>query len=427
MRILFLSHYYPPEVNAPASRTSEHCREWVRAGHDVTVITCAPNHPAGKVYDGYRNRLFRKEVVDGVTVIRVWTFLAANEGFGRRTLNYVSYMLGAALALPRVKRPDVVISTSPQFFCGLTGLMAKWFRRVPWVLEIRDIWPESIVSVGAMKKGRVIRTLEWLETRAYRNANAIVSVTESFVPHITDRLKGPKPLHVIKNGVDLSLFNRSISAEDAKRQLGLDGKYVAAYVGTHGLAHGLDTVLDAAERLTHDPRIVFLLVGDGAERVRLLERAKQMQLPNIRILGQRPKSDMPMVWAATDASIIHLKRSATFKKVLPSKMFEAMAMQCPIVLGVEGEARALLDDANAGIGITPENADELANAVAALADDPHLCETLAASGSSYVRTHFDRSRLARAYLDVLSAVSRRNVEPTHVGSRGLDRGSESAR
>ncbi|MEO0730348.1 MAG: glycosyltransferase family 4 protein, partial [Pseudomonadota bacterium] len=257
--------------------------------------------------------------------------------------------------------------------------------------------------------------------------NAIVSVTESFVPHITDRLKGPKPLHVIKNGVDLSLFNRSISAEDAKRQLGLDGKYVAAYVGTHGLAHGLDTVLDAAERLTHDPRIVFLLVGDGAERVRLLERAKQMQLANIRILGQRPKSDMPMVWAATDASIIHLKRSDTFKKVLPSKMFEAMAMQCPIVLGVEGEARALLDDANAGIGITPENADELANAVAALADDPHLCETLAASGSSYVRTHFDRSRLARAYLDVLSAVSRRNAEPTHVGSRGLDRGSESAR
>jgi len=406
MHILFLSHYYPPEVNAPASRTSEHCREWVRAGHEVTVITCAPNHPSGKIYPGYRNKLLHREKIDGVQVVRVWTFLAANEGFTRRTLNYLSYMFGAALALPRIRRPDIIVSTSPQFFCGLTGLLAKWMRRAPWVLEVRDLWPESIVTVGAMRKGRLIRFLEWLETRAYRNADRIVSVTDSFVPHISERLKVPKPIDVIKNGVDLTMFRREGDRSDAKRQLGLDGKFVAAYVGTHGMAHGLDTLLDAAQLLKSEPRVVTLLVGDGAERERLVVRAAEMGLENVRILGQRPKSDMPMVWAATDVSVIHLKRSETFKKVLPSKMFEAMAMECPIVLGVEGEAKALLEAAGAGIAITPESAEELATAVASLADAPELAASYGRAGGAHVREHFDRSRLAQRYLDVLAEVCR---------------------
>lgn len=340
MRILFLSHYYPPEVNAPASRTSEHCRAWARAGHEVMVMTCAPNHPAGKLYPGYRNRLFQREMVDGVEIVRVWTFLAANQGFLLRILNYVSYAVAVTLALPRVKRPDVIVSTSPQFFCGLAGLVARWLRRAPWVLEIRDIWPESIVTVGALKKGLGTRALEALERLAYRQADAIVAVTDSFVPHIAERCGDAGKIAVIKNGVDLSLFKKSGAAGEAKASLGLDRqKFVAAYVGTHGMAHGLDTVLDAARLTAQDARISFLLVGDGAERARLEQRAREMGLTNIRILGQRPKSDMPTVWGATDASMILLRRNDLFKKVLPSKMFEAMAMECPIVLGVEGEAK----------------------------------------------------------------------------------------
>jgi glycosyltransferase involved in cell wall biosynthesis len=401
MRIVFFSHYYPPEVNAPASRTSEHCREWVRSGHQVTVVTCAPNHPAGRLYPGYRNRLFSRETVDGVEVVRVWTLLAANQGFLFRTLNYLSYALTALIAMPRLRRPDVVISTSPQFFCGLTGLPAKWFWRAPWVLEIRDIWPESIVTVGAMRKGFLIRTLEWLEAFAYRNADRIVSVTDSFVPHIASRLNGAPAIDVIKNGVDLSQFTSGGSREAAKESLNLEGRFVAAYVGTHGMAHGLDTVLDAALLLADDPRIVILMVGDGAERERLELRAAELGLSNVRILGQRPKSDMPAVWAATDVSIIHLKRSDTFKKVLPSKMFEAMAMQCPIVLGVEGEAKALLEEARAGIAVTPEDAGELATSIQQLADDPALVTKFARQGSAYVRLHYDRARLAMRYAAVL--------------------------
>lgn len=405
MRILFFSHYYPPEVNAPASRTSEHCREWVRHGHQVEVVTCAPNHPAGKLYPGYRNRLFQRATQDGVEVARVWTYLAANEGFLRRTLNYASYLVSASIALPRLRRPDVIVSTSPQFFCGLTGLVARTLLRRPWVLEIRDIWPESIVTVGAMRKGLVVRFLEWLERLAYRRADHIVAVTDSFVPHISERCGTPDKIDVVKNGVDLTLFHREGSPEAAKRALGLEGKFVAAYVGTHGMAHALDTMLDAAVLTASDPRIVWVLVGDGAERARLTARAESMGLANVRIMGQRPKSDMPMVWAATDVSLIHLRRNDLFKKVLPSKMFEAMGMACPIVLGVEGEAKAMLDESGAGIAVTPEDAGAMAAAVVRLAQDPVLAARLAESGHDFVRRDFDRARLATRYLDILAAVA----------------------
>lgn len=411
MRIIFFSHYYPPEVNAPASRTSEHCRIWAKAGHDVTVITCAPNHPAGTIYPGYSNRLFQTETIDGVKIVRVWSYLAANEGFARRSANYISYMLSAALAMLRLPRPDVYVSTSPQFFCGLTGLIAKSLRRKPWVLEIRDLWPESIVTVGAMKKGAVTRMLEWIERLAYRRADHIVAVTDSFVPHIAERCQGAGKISVIKNGVDLTLFKHDPTATLIKDKLGLQGRFVAAYVGTHGMAHGLDTILDAAELLRDDARIGFLLVGDGAERARLAERAAAMSLPNLRIAGQLPKSDMPAIWSATDASLIVLKKSDTFTKVLPSKMFEAMAMQCPIVLGVEGEAKALLEEAGAGIAIKPENARELADAVLKLANDANLCSSIGKLASAFVRENFDRARLADRYLGILHVTAGTTAAP----------------
>jgi glycosyltransferase involved in cell wall biosynthesis len=414
MRILFFSHYYPPEVNAPASRTAEHCRAWAAAGHDVTVVTCAPNHPSGKVYPGYRNRLWQIEMIDGVRVIRVWTFLAANQGFLLRTLNYLSYLISVTLGMAWLPSGEVAVSTSPQFFCGLAGLAARRLKKVPWVLEIRDLWPESIVTVGAMRKGLAVRLLERLEALAYRRADRIVSVTDSFVPHIVERGGDRAKIVVIKNGVDFELFTRRAAIADIKPQLGLEGRFVAAYVGTHGMAHGLGVILEAAERLRHDPRIAFLLVGDGAERAGLEQLRKERRLDNVIILGQRPKNEMPNIWAATDASLILLRRSDLFKKVIPSKMFEAMAMQCPIILGVEGEARALLDEAGAGIAITPESGEELAAAVARLAGDPVLAARFGSEGRAHVREHYDRARLGRRYLDFLGEAA----------AAGLNRGAQ---
>ena len=409
MRILFFSHYYEPEVNAPASRTAEHCRAWVAAGHEVTVVTSAPNHPQGRVYPGYRNRWFQTETIGGVRVVRIWTLLAANEGFARRILGYVSYLVSAVLALPRLPKADVVVSTSPQFFCGLVGLFAGPFKRAPWALEIRDLWPESIVAVGAMRKGPAIRFLEGLEGFAYRRADAVVSLTRSFVPHIAERRGTTKGVVVFSNAADLGAFVKSDDGDAVRRALGLEGKFIGAYVGTHGMAHGLTTILDAAQILKDDPRFAFLMVGDGAERARLEAMRAQRGLDTVLILGPRPKSDMPGVWSATDASLILLKRSDAFKKVLPSKMMEAMAMRCPIILGVEGEAREMLEEANAGVAIPPEDAGALAAAMCALADDPQRAAAYGDAGRAYADAHFDRAEVAARYLRFLEDVAARRT------------------
>jgi glycosyltransferase involved in cell wall biosynthesis len=392
-------------VNAPASRLSEHARVWREAGHEVTVVTCAPNHPAGQLYPGYRNRLWQEETIDGIRVIRLWTFLAANEGFLPRIANYLSFLFSVLFWMWRLPKADMVMSTSPQFFCGLAGWLLKRRNR-PWVLEIRDLWPESIVTVGAMKRGAAIRLIEKVEAFAYRHADLVVSVTDGFVPHIGER-RPRGPIAVIKNGVDLSRFASDPAAADAFRaEHGLTGKFVASYVGTHGMAHGLQALVAAAERLRHRDDIAFLMVGGGAERDAIKAMRDARRLGNIVMLDQLPKAAMPAVWGASDAALVLLKRVDTFKTVIPSKMFEAMALGVPMILGVEGEARALMEQGGAGIAITPEDDAELAAAIVRLAEDRGLGGRIGVSARAFVRAQFDREKLARAYLAEFEALRR---------------------
>lgn len=407
MRILFLSHYFPPEVNAPASRTHEHCKQWVKDGHEVTVVTCAPNHPRGIVYEGYRNRLFQREEKDGIQVVRLWTYVTANEGFLKRTLNYLSYMVAAVLVAPFLSRCDVVLSTSPQFFNGLAGYLVSCLKRVPWILEIRDLWPESIVAVGAITNRPVIRLLEGLELFAYRKADHLVVVTDAFKVHMLARGISSKKVAVIKNGVDFSLYKKPPHGSlGLSRELGLDGKFVASYFGTHGMAHHLQTVLEAAHELREWKDIVFLLVGDGAERSRLVAMRDDMALSNVVMLDQQPKEKMPELWSLSSVSLVLLKKSPLFKSVLPSKIFESMAMERPIILGVEGESAELVMSAGGGICIEPEDAKDLASQVLILYRDPTRCQTLGSSGRRYVLEHFDRQVLARRFADVMRLVCR---------------------
>ncbi|WP_342348770.1 glycosyltransferase family 4 protein [uncultured Nitrospira sp.] len=404
MRILFLSHYFPPEVNAPASRTFEHCRQWVNDGHSVTVVTCAPNHPRGIVYEGYRNKLFHREIRDGIHVIRLWTYVTANEGFLKRTLNYLSYMVAAVCVAPFLPRCDVVLSTSPQFFNGLAGYLVSGLKRAPWILEIRDLWPESIVAVGAITNRPVIQFLEWLELFAYRHAHHIVAVTDAFKAHMLVKGILPEKVTVIKNGVDFTLYKPGTARTRLADELGLEGKFVASYFGTHGMAHHLETILEAARELREWKDIVFLLVGDGAERRRLLAMRDEMQLSNVVMLDQQPKEKMPELWSLSSASLVLLKKSALFKTVIPSKIFESMAMEKPVILGVEGESAELVQSAGGGICIEPESASELASQVMNLARDPARCQSLGSSGRRYVLEHFDRRVLARRFVDVMQLV-----------------------
>ena len=422
MRILFLSHYFPPEVNAPASRTYEHCKQWVKDGHDVTVVTCAPNHPQGEVYEGYKNRLYQRDEKDGVKVIRLWTYVTANEGFVKRTLNYVSYMIAAIVAIPFLPKTDVVLSTSPQFFNGLAGYMVSRLKRAPWVLEIRDLWPESILAVGAIKNKKVIRFLEYLEMFAYRKADRIVPVTDAFKAYMLEKGVSADKIEVIKNGVDLDFYkvssvdsSGSVSFRAAQNEKNgihdigtglttldvLKDKFVASYVGTHGMAHHLETVLEAATELKEYEDIVFLLVGSGAERDKLLGLRDEMQLDNVVMLGQQPKDMMPILWQVSDVSLVLLKKSDLFKTVIPSKIFESMAMKKPILLGVEGEVKTIIESANSGICIEPENADQLVKAVLRLYEDQPFRDQLGDNGRQHVETYFDRKVLAKRYLSIL--------------------------
>jgi len=406
MKILFLTHYFPPEVNAPATRTYEHCKQWVKNGHAVTVVTCAPNHPKGQVYPGYKNRFFHKESIDGITVIRLWTFVTANEGFIKRTLNYISYMVSVVFAIPFLPKSDVVVSTSPQFFCGLAGYFVKLFKRIPWILEIRDLWPESIIAVGAVTNKRIVSILEYIEKKAYQKSNRIVVVTDAFKAFIADKGINPEKITIIKNGVDLTFYKpEEIEAKDISG-LNLDSCFVASYFGTHGMAHHLETVLEAAEILSARKDIIFLLVGDGAEKKQLLEQKEQRGLKNVIMLEQQGKDKMPNLWALSNVSLVLLKKSDLFKTVIPSKIFESMAMKKPVILGVEGEVEGMIREGKSGICIEPENAEDLANAIIKLADATELCNELGNNGNEYVTRYFDRKVLAERFEELMVNLTR---------------------
>jgi len=407
VHIVFLTHYFPPEVNAPATRTFEHARVWVKEGHTVTVLTNVPNHPGGEIYPGYRNGWLQEGVLDGIQVRRMLTWAAPNAGFMLRIANYVFYMLMAMFQTPFLRRPDVVVSTTPQFFCGLAGYFVSRLRRVPWVLEIRDLWPESIVAVGAMKKSFAIRLLEKVEAFAYRKADHIIVVTDSFVPHVLERGGSADRISVIKNGVDLDFYDPDRKAAGLAEELGLEGRFVGAYVGTHGMAHGLEVILEAAALLRSDEHLGFLLVGDGAERQRLLKRKEKEGLDNVVMLGQQPKDRMPDIWAITGASLVLLRDRPVFRTVIPSKIFESMAMRRPIILGVRGEVEQIVREAGAGLCITPENGQELAQSMRALAYNDERSAAFGRSGRDYVVKHFDRSKLAREYAELLTSVAAR--------------------
>lgn len=405
MRILFFSHYFPPEGNAPASRTYENCRHWVRAGHEVTVITCAPNCPEGLVYDGYVNKLYQRERVDGIDVRRVWTYIAANEGTVRRILNYVSYMVSAFLFSFFVKRPDVIIATSPQFFCGWAGVLAHAARRIPFILEIRDIWPESIVAVGAMQTSRLIRILERLELWMYASASHIVTVGEGYSRRLHEKGVPPARTTVIMNGLNRDLFTPRAPDDGLIERFGLQGKFVCSYSGTIGMACGLSIVLEAAQKLKESgiTDVAFLLVGDGASRKDLESQAQERRLDNVIFTGRQPKEMMPEFLAISDVCLVHLRKTELFTTVMPSKIFEMAGMAKPIINGVGGFAAEFIDSAGAGINIEPENSGQLIDALYRLREDPALRQAFGNAGRAYVIANFDREKLAEDYLATLDA------------------------
>ena len=411
MRILYLSQYFPPEMGAPAARVSELSARWVERGHDVTVLTGMPNHPTGVVPEAYRRHLMLREKWRGVSVLRTWIYATANKGVMRRGLAYGSFAASSVVlgALAReMRRADVVVATSPQFFCALSGLALARLWRVPYVLEIRDLWPQSIVEVGALPASHpIVGTLRRLERMAYAQADLLVGVTDSFAQIWRDQGVDPDKIRVVKNGVDLTAFRADIDPSAMRRELGVGAAFVVGYIGTIGMAHGLGTLLDVAEQLRGHQDIEFVVVGEGAQRAQLEADAAARGLTRVRFVGQLPRARIPEVLAATDLAVVMLKDTPLFETVLPSKLFEIMGCARPLLLAVGGEARRLAQDAGCGYIAPPEDVAAMTAAILRAKAEPEDARARGQSGRRFVEQHFDRVVLADRYLDELIQLAAR--------------------
>jgi colanic acid biosynthesis glycosyl transferase WcaI len=407
MKILYVSQYFPPEMGAPAGRASELSRLWAEDGHEVTVLTGFPNHPTGTVppeYDRKFRRLVNRENVDGVNVVRTWLLPFPNRKAWERMLNYGSFCISSATTGVFLDQPDVVIASSPQLLVGISGWWLARCKGVPFVFEVRDLWPESLAAVGVGSRTSMLhRSLKKIAGFLYRSCDRVVVVTPAFKKYLIEHWQVPEEkIAVVENGVDANLFRRLPLNTALRRALGAEEKFIVSYIGTMGNAHGLKTLVEAADLLREKaPNILFLLVGEGAEKECLISLARSRELTNVRFVDQQPRGTIPAYIAASDACLVLLKRNELFKTVLPTKMLEFMACARPVILGVDGHARKVMEQANAGIFIQPEDPAELAKTVVRLAADPALREFLGRNGRQHVLQHFSRQRTARLYLDLL--------------------------
>lgn len=394
MKILFLTDNFVPETNAPATRTYEHCKEWVKQGVDVTIITCVPNFPKGKVFDGYKNKLIQKEVIDGIKVIRVWSYISANQGTVKRILDYVSFMVSSFLVGLFIKT-DLIVATSPQFFTAISGRWLAFWKRRKWVMEVRDIWPESIKAVGAMKDGFILKFFEYLEHEMYESADKIVVVTDSFKKYIVETHGIEKSkVGVVKNGINSDQFIPKDKNQQLLKDLNLEGKFIIGYIGTHGMAHALDFILASAHQLTNE-KIHFLLVGDGANKQNLLILKERLNLQNVTMLDNVDKNRVKDYISILDIGLVNLKKSDTFKSVIPSKIFELCAMHKPILIGVEGEAKKIVEDYKVGCAFIPEDYDSFESRL----NDMYIDRS--SYGFEDLLIDFDRRKLSKKMLDFI--------------------------
>ncbi len=404
MHVLVVTDNFAPERNAPAVRTYAHSRRWAGAGVDVTVVTSAPNFPAGVVQDGYRNRLVQHEKMSGVEVVRVWTYLAPNQAVIRRSLDFLSFAVSgfiAGLAQPA----DVIMATSPQLLAGMSGALLAFVRRKPWLLEVRDLWPDSIVALDMMReRGLFVRLLRWIENRLYRSASRIVTTNEGLRERLIARGVPAGKIGVVPNGVDAAEFSPRARPAALAGKYGLTGRFVVGYIGTQGLAHDLQSVVKAAERLK-DANVAFLFVGDGAQHQTLVRHVRERRLDNFHFVRSVPADEVPDHIAACDVLLVPLKRTATLSDTMPSKIFEIAAMERPVVIGAEGIAADLVRSHRAGLTVEPENVAALIAAIERLRDEPGLADSMR-RGCRALADDFSRDKFASRMLDEIKLAAK---------------------
>jgi colanic acid biosynthesis glycosyl transferase WcaI len=411
MKICYVSQYFPPEMGAPAARAAELSKHWAGMGHNVTVLTGFPNHPTGVVaheYQGKFRRLVARERIDSVDVVRTFLLPFPNRKAYERMLNYSSFGASAACTGLFLSRPDVVIATSPQLLVGLSGWWLARCKGVPFIFEVRDLWPESLAAVGVGRDNSFLhRTLSQIAGFLYRRSHRIVVVSPAFEDYLVEHWRVPREkISVVENGVETELFAPGPSI-GLRKELGAEVKFVVSYIGTMGMAHGLETIIAAAAQLRDtNPEIMFIMLGAGAEKENIVELGRERGLVNLRFIQQQPRERIPAYISASDVCLVPLKKDDLFRTVIPTKMLEFMSCARPVILGVEGQARMILEEARAGLAVEPQSTTALVSAIRYLAANRETARTLGNNGREYVARNFSRCQTAEKYIRVLNEVLR---------------------
>ena len=401
MNIVFLTENFFPETNAAASRVYERACYWVSWGHKVTVITTTPNFPTGKVFEGYNNDWLQQENVEGIQVVRVKTYIAANEGFLHRVIDFISFMLMGSIAGIFTKKPDVIVATSPQFFTAVAGWIVSVVKMKPFIFELSDLWPSNIGALGVVKSRVLFNLLTSLELFLYRKSKKIVALTSAFKLNLIKRGISPNKISVILNGGEIKLFQPKQKSKKLLDEWKLNNKFIVAYIGTMGMAHGLENVLNAAKLLKKESNIHFVLIGAGADFNKLKKVSIEQKLQNVSIFPQLPKRNMPDVISSCDLALVHLRNLSDFKTVIPSKLFEAMAMGKPqLLVAPIGEAKNIIEMTGSGVWVPPENPQQFSETIKLLMHDKDKLNKLSKNSLISIKD-YTREKQARLMIVAL--------------------------
>jgi glycosyltransferase involved in cell wall biosynthesis len=409
MKVLLLSQYFYPEVGATQTRMFEFARALAADGHDVDVVTEFPNHPTGVFPDRYRGRWLELDGSQPFRIRRVWVFARPRKTFWTRLGFYFSFFVMAIIGSWRLAgRYDVVVATSPPLPVAVAGFVISRLKRAAFVMDVRDLWPKAAQALGELSDGWFYRLAERLEEALYRRSDLITVTTRAFMRDIGGRVPAlASSIQLVPNGTLDAVFDPARGDAGLRTRLGLDGKFVVAYVGLHGLAQGLGTVLDAAGLLKAEDDIRFVFVGEGPLKQALMARVEAEGLPNVRFLDQVPLAQSAHYMNLADALVVPLTADPVFEMFVPSKMFDAMACAKPVLLMVGGEARAILDDACAGLFVPPGDTGALCSAVAELKRHPERGTAMGTAGRQYVTRHYRRSDQAHRFATLVSDVASR--------------------
>ncbi len=404
MKILLLTQYFPPEVGAPQNRLYELAIRLQQNSVQVDVLTAMPNYPAMQIHSSYKGKWFVKEQMNGLQLYRAWIFVSKSKAIPIRLLNYFSFVGSSLIRGLFIKgKYDYLMVESPPLFLGITARILALNKGAKLIFNVSDLWPESAEKLGLVTNKQFLKWATVLEEYLYRKAALITGQTQGIVQNIHSRFP-MKKVYWLKNGVDMNFFDPELlQKSNWRNEVGISSSaFVLLYAGILGHAQKLETILEAASKVTDLSEVKFVFVGSGPEKEFLLEEQQRLGLKNVQFFDVQPKQKMPEIVAAANATIIPLRKLDLFKGAIPSKIFENLSMRKAILLGVDGEARTLfIDEGKAGLYFEPENADALAEQIRVLYNDPLLQQELGNNGYNYVKRNFERDQLAAQFYTFL--------------------------